>query len=124
MRLFGVAPRLADRWVVAWSGGAMALGERVVLFHDSPPQGAGHAELLDAGLGLYRHVIPFPNARRRLRLDDPSRVGLLAERLAPHACVTLDDGARLDWRSERGWRAWPAVRRLQPDGRLGPLEDA
>ncbi len=45
----------------------MVVCETVVLFHDSPPQGAGNAEVLDAGLGLARGVIALPHARRRLR---------------------------------------------------------
>ncbi|HSR41828.1 MAG TPA: hypothetical protein VLL48_06645, partial [Longimicrobiales bacterium] len=42
LRLFGAGELLAGRTVVACSGGAMALAERVVLFHDSPPWGPGH----------------------------------------------------------------------------------
>ena len=118
LRLLVPASSLAGRWVVAWSAGAMALGGRILLFHDSPPQGAGNAELLDVGLGLFDRLVVLPHARRRLRLDDRERVGLLAARIAPAPCVTLDDGARLDWRAERGWRAWPGVRRLAEDGRL------
>src|SRR5438093_12791972 len=63
LRLFGVMELAAGRPVLAWSAGAMAVAERIVLFHDSPPQGPGNAELLDPGLALIPSVVPFPHAR-------------------------------------------------------------
>ncbi len=104
LRLFGLERLLRTRPVVAWSAGAMAIAERVVLFHDHPPQGAGNAELFEAGLGLVRGAVFLPHAASRLALDDPTRVALLARRLArPRAC-TLDDGdaAALAPRPARG----------------------
>ena len=38
-------------------------------------------------------MVALPDARRRLRLDDALRVGLLARRFAPAVCLGLDDGA-------------------------------
>lgn len=93
LRLFGIESELRDRILIAWSAGAMALSERVVLFHDSPPQGAGHAEVLDAGLSVFRHVLPLPHARGRLRLHDPRRVALMARRFHPLQALTLDAGS-------------------------------
>ena len=75
--------------------------ERVVLFHDHPPQGAGNAELFEAGLGLVPGTVFLPHAATRLALDDPQRVALLARRLAPAAACTLDDGDQLHWRRGR-----------------------
>lgn len=95
LRLFGIAERIGERAVFAWSAGAMAACRRIVLFHDSPPQGEGVAELLQSGLGLVGGVIALPHARRRLRLDDATRVALFARRFAPDHCLALDDGARL-----------------------------
>lgn len=64
----------------------MVLCDRVVLFHDSPPQGRGNAEIFEAGLGLYNNMIPLPHASRRLMLDNTIRVATLAKRFtAPHA---------------------------------------
>lgn len=97
LRLFEMGNLLARRIVVACSGGAMALAERVVFFHDSPPWGPGHPEVGEVGLGLVRGVIPLPHASARLRLGDPDRVRRLALRLAPDAAIVLDPGARLDW---------------------------
>ncbi len=82
--------------LVAWSAGAMALTERVVLFHDDPPHGAGDAELLDRGLGLLRDLVLFPNAASRLRLDDGPRVASVARRFGPARCVALESGARIE----------------------------
>jgi len=93
LRLFGFADLLRSRTVVAWSAGAMALTERVVLFHDRPPQGAGDAEVLDAGLGRVDRIVALPHARRRLDLDDPVRVALLARRFSPDLPAMLDVGS-------------------------------
>ena len=91
--------------VVAWSAGAMALTERVVLFHDRAAQGAGADRGLRRGLGLVPGVVLLPHARRRLRDRRPVRMAVLARRFAPARCVVLDDGVRLD---------------LGPDGALPP----
>jgi hypothetical protein len=115
LRLFDLASLLDDQLIVAWSAGAMALAERVVLFHDRPPQGAGNAEVLDFGLGLFPAVVPLPHARRRLALDDPVRVGLLARRLLPATCVAMDEGAFLHWTGSV-WRSGPGTLELLPDG--------
>lgn len=93
--LFHVAPSVPAT-VVAWSAGAMALTERVVLFHDRAPQGPAHAEIYDEGLGLIPGAVLLPHARRRLRVDDRTRMSSLAVRFAPAACVVLDDGVRID----------------------------
>lgn len=83
--------------IVAWGAGAMALSERIVLFHDRPPQGAGNAELLGRGLGLVRGAVALPDARRRLTLDDPARVAMLAQRFKPAVAYGMPEGARVDF---------------------------
>ena len=123
MRLFDLASLLGDRRVAAWSAGAMAIGERVVLFHDDPPHGAGDAEVLEVGLGWAQGIQPFPHAHRRLRLSDRVRVGLLAARFAPAACLAFDDGAALAVENGRWVRA-AGVRRLEPGGSLTKVEAA
>lgn len=95
LRLFGIAELAGPRPVVAWSAGAMALTERVVLFHDDPPHGEAISEILDAGLGLARDLVVLPEPRLRLRLDDAGRVSELAQRYAPAACVAIDHGAQI-----------------------------
>jgi peptidase E len=101
LRLFGLGRALRARPVVAWSAGAMALADRVVLFHDHPPQGAGNAELFEAGLGLLAGTVFLPHAATRLALADHDRVALLARRFAPAVAYTLDDGDCLHWRRGR-----------------------
>ncbi|MBL8863815.1 MAG: hypothetical protein JNK02_17630 [Planctomycetes bacterium] len=117
LRLFDLLPLLAHRPLVAWSAGAMALGERVVLFHDSPPQGQGAAELHEEGLGAYSGVLPFPHAKKRLRLHDRRRIAFLARRFAPDRCLALDPLTRADWDGRR-WHGEPGTLRLHEEGML------
>lgn len=94
LRLFEV--RLPPhRPVVAWSAGAMALTDAVVLFHDFSPQGTGAAEVHGPGLGRLPGLICLPHARRRLDLDDHARMRALARRFPAHELVLLDDGTSL-----------------------------
>ncbi len=117
LRLFNVISLIDGKPVVAWSGGAMALSESVVLFHDKPPNGQGNPEVLDAGLGVVPEVIPFPDARRRLRLKDRPRVSLLARRFAPRPCITLDAGAELHYKGNQ-WSAREGALQLCTSGKL------
>jgi hypothetical protein len=110
LQLFGIAELAGPRPIIAWSAGAMALTERVVLFHDDPPHGQAISEVLDAGLGLARDLVVLPEPRLRLRLDDPARVGELAQRYAPAACVALDHGAQIWVDAGRAIRAASAQR--------------
>jgi hypothetical protein len=116
LRLFAVG---AAPVVIAWSAGAMALTERVLLFHDRAPHGPSHAEFLDAGLGWVAGCVLLPHARRRLRTDDPARMAELGARAAPDRCVVLDDGVRLDLGEDGGLP--PGARTIGPDGRIGDL---
>jgi hypothetical protein len=123
LRLFGLGAVLRDRPVAAWSAGAMALAERIVLFHDHPPQGAGNAELFDEGLALVPGVVLLPHAAARLATTNPGRIALLARRFAPATCCTLDDGDQLHWHRARLVRAHGA-RRLTRTGALVPARSA
>jgi len=120
LRLFGIVDRIADRAVFAWSAGAMAVCRRIVLFHDSPPQGEGVAEVLESGLGLVPGIVALPHARRRLRLEDRQRVGLFARRFAPDLCVAFDDGAQVVFRDGEAVRI-AGAHRLLDDGGLRDL---
>ena len=95
LHVFDVADKIRPP-LIAWSAGAMVLSPVVVLFGDHAPHGPHDAEFYAAGLGLYQHGVPFPHARRRLRLADQDRRQLLADRLAPHPGLLLDEGVRLD----------------------------
>ena len=123
LRLFDLLPLLEGKPVVAWSAGAMVASERVVLFHDSPPQGRGNPEVLDAGLGLCPGVLPLPHASRRLQLDDPVRVGLFARRFSPSICAILDAGTRMDWDGSV-WTSAPGTRRMTRTGRIREISNA
>ena len=97
LQLFGIDSALAGRPIIAWSAGAMALSDRVVLFHDHPPQGDGRAEVFEEGLGLFEGLVVLPHARHRLRLSNAMRVSSLARRFAPATCIALDEGDRIGW---------------------------
>jgi hypothetical protein len=120
LRMFGIEPWARKLPVACWSAGAMALSERVVLFHDSPPQGRVNAEVFEEGLGILPRIVPLPHARRRLLLDDPLRVGLLALRFGPGLCAALDDGSRLD-RQDDAWLGHEGTQRLCADGTLAEV---
>jgi hypothetical protein len=116
LRLFDVLALAGGRPVLAWSAGAMALTEWIVLFHDHPPVGEGMVEILDAGLGAVPGVVALPNPRLRLRLDDPERVQLLSQRFAPAACVAMDQEAVIV--VEAGTLRARGCQRLGTDGTL------
>jgi len=115
LRLFDLCSLWGDRPVVAWSAGAMALTERIVLFHDSPPQGSSYAEVMEAGFGVLPDFVALPHARHRLQTEDAVRVQLLSRRFAPALCGLLDYGVRWDWR-DGSWAAHTDSRRLAADG--------
>jgi len=121
LRLFELRPLTGRRPWVAWSAGAMALCERVVLFHDSPPQGPGNAEVLEAGLGACPRIVALPHGRRRLRLNDPLRVSLFARRFSPATSVLLERDAEVGWdgRELRATRSTFALNRRGGLTRLG-----
>ena len=78
--------------VIAWSACAMALADRIVLFHDRSSQGPGHPEVYGSGLSLLRDVVLLPHARARLLLDDVPRMAVFARRFAPARCILLEAG--------------------------------
>ena len=119
LQLFAIAELAGPRPIVAWSAGAMALTERVVLFHDDPPHGQAISEVLDAALALARDLVVLPEPRLRLRLDDAGRGGELAQRYAPATCVALDHGAQIWVDGGRAVRA-ASAQRLDPGGRVEP----
>jgi hypothetical protein len=101
LQVFGLAPLIRPP-VITWSAGAMALSPRVVLFGDHAPYCHSDPEFYAAGLGLYTQAVPFPHARRRLRLNDHDHRQLLTDRLAPYPGLILDDGVRLDLVDQAG----------------------
>ncbi len=118
LRMFGVKDLLGDHALVAWSGGAMVTGERVVLFHESPPEGFGISEVLEQGIGLHQGVLPLPNPKLRLKLDEPLRVGWLSKRYAPSKCVAMDQGEFVQFDGDR-WFGEEGTTLLKTDGTVG-----
>ncbi|MFT5140643.1 MAG: peptidase E [Lysobacterales bacterium] len=101
IRLFRLELLLADKPVIAWSAGAMVLGERIVLFHDNAPQGKRNAEVLDAGLGIVKGLVPLPHARTRLDWSRRNRMALFSRRFALSKCCTLDSGSMIRIEDQR-----------------------
>lgn len=93
IRLFRLGALLAQKPVIAWSAGAMAMSDRIVLFHQRAPQGKSDAEVLDAGLGIVRQRVLLPDARTRLDFGNRTRLALFSRRFAPARCCTLDNGS-------------------------------
>jgi len=121
LHLFNVSASLSVP-VIAWSAGAMALAERIVLFHDRSAHGPGQPEIYGSGLSLLRGVVPLPHARARLLLDDAARMSVFARRFAPARCVLLEHGTRIDTSSDGIWP--PGMRVLAPDGHVTTGEAA
>jgi len=115
LHLFNIAAALRSAPLIAWSAGAMALADRIVLFHDRAPQGPGHPEVYGSGLSLLRDVVLLPHARARLLLDDTPRMAVFARRFAPARCVLLETGTRIEV-PDGGWP--PGTRALGEDGHV------
>ncbi|MDH3267190.1 MAG: hypothetical protein OEM25_09505, partial [Gammaproteobacteria bacterium] len=115
---FDVAKLLQQQHIIAWSAGAMTLGQRIVLFHDRTPEGRRDPELLSTGLGLLPGRIILPDARRRLRTKDPIRVGLFARRFAPATCTLLNNESLLRF-DDNVLTSAEQANRLKPNGSIG-----
>ena len=121
MHLFNIAPQLRVP-IVAWGAGAMALTDRVVLFHDRAAHGPSVSEVFTSGLGLVKDTVAFPGARERLDLGNHRRMGVLARRFAPAHCLLLNDRARVDILPGGGLPDDAPV--LTPDGHQTVMEHA
>ena len=121
LRVFDL-DRVLKAPLIAWSAGAMALAEQVILYHDTAPQGPGQAEVYAEGLAAYRGILPFPHARRRLRLSDEGHLGLMARRFAPRTCLLLADGVRVNLVDEAPLPI--GARTLDPAGGIATVDAA
>jgi hypothetical protein len=119
LHLFNIAAVLRTP-VIAWSAGAIALTDRIVLFHDRAPQGPGNAEVYGRGVSVVRGIVALPHARARLLLDDVDRMSVFARRFAPARCVLLERGARVDTNSDGACP--PGTRTLGQNGRVQTVE--
>ncbi len=121
LHLFNVAASLRSP-VIAWSAGAMALADRIVLFSDRAPQGPGHPEIYGTGLSVLRGIVPLPHARARLLLADVPRMAVFARRFAPACCVPLESGSRIE--ADSSGACPPGTQVLGQDGHITSLETA
>ncbi len=96
LKIFGILEMRPELPIVTWSGGTMALADQIILFHDSPPQGAGNPEVLRAGMGLFQEILPLPDGRTRLNLNDSARVELFSRRFDHFECVIFDSDTILE----------------------------
>ena len=121
LRLFGVSDFIDGHVVYAWSAGAMAISDRIVLYHDSPPQGPGASEILTPGLGWVPDVVVLPEPEKRLRVADVGRVSTLARRFRPARSLAFPSGTYVVWANQRISRA-NGVIELGDDGQTARLE--
>ncbi len=122
MRLFDLAGLIDGQAVFAWSGGAMAISERVVLFHDNTPEGAVAPEILDSGIGLLKGTVVLPQPEQRLRLEDAERVQVMARRFAPAKVLAFPTSSHLTLRGDAIHSA-ENVSSLDADGQVRPFTE-
>lgn len=87
--------RRVHRPIVAWGAGAMALTEKVFLFHDFSVVAPGVSEVLMDGLGLTRGLVALPSAKERLDLKNLPSMRSLVHRCLPSVPLLLDEGAQV-----------------------------
>jgi hypothetical protein len=123
LQIFGIFELTPSIPIIAWSGGAMALSERIVFYHDSLPQSLKEAEVLRPGIGLYHKLLPLPDARCRLNLNDRIRIELFSRRFVGFQNVIFDENTILQ-RNERQWRDYTEGRasRLGESGNMVEFE--
>ena len=89
LKLFDIKSLIGTKPVFAWSAGAMAISDQVVLFHDDGPQGRVARQVLEVGLGMLNDIVVLPEPERRLDLEAADRVRLLSRRFAPAVCLAF-----------------------------------
>lgn len=110
LAMFGLRDFIGNRTVFAWSAGAMAITDRIVLFHDSPPQGTTALQVLDVGLGLVPKTVVFPTPHRRLDMDATERLASMSRRFEPATCLVLQDRSWVTWTGTNYGRASGVLR--------------
>lgn len=123
MRLFGMQRLLDKHHLIAWSAGAMVLGDLIVLYHDRTPQGRRDPEVLAPGFCMLPGYAFLPDASRRLKLNDAIRVGLMSRRFSPSKCVTLDSGSHVVFDDGKVING-SSARQLQKGGQISRLRAA
>jgi hypothetical protein len=122
LHLSNLGAVLGDRPLIAWSSGAMAVAERVMVVGDDDLADRPD-EVLTVGIGVVHGVVPLADARRRLRMDDRNRLAVLARRVAPRVCVLLDPGDRLPC-DAAGLPDFQVARVVAPDGTVIAVAEA
>jgi hypothetical protein len=122
LHLSNLGAVLGDRPLIAWSSGAMAVGERVMVVDDNDLAGRPD-EVLTAGIGVVHGIVPLAAARLRLRMGDRNRLAVIARRVAPRVCVLLDPGDRLPCDSA-GIPDYQLARVVAPDGTVSATPEA
>lgn len=119
LRIFGVLDMNPTIPLIAWSGGAMALADQIVVYHDWPAHGPSDPEVLRAGMGLFQDLLPLPDGRNRLDLENPQRVKAFAKRFDRYAPLVLDEGTLLERKAGRWNSDGPTIQL----GQQGHLEE-
>ena len=69
------------------------------------------------GISLFSDLLPLPDARQRLKLEDRVRVEFFARRFSDYACTVLDQDTWLD-RVDGKWATGDRTMRLAHNGEL------
>ena len=122
LHLFNIAASLRSP-VIAWSAGAMALTDRIVLFNDRAPQGPGHPEVYGSGLSVLRNLVRAAARQREAAARRHAPDGRLRPQVRPRPlCPAGDRAPRVDTDSDGDCP--PGTRVLAADGRVTTLEAA
>ena len=114
LHLFNIAASLRSP-VIAWSAGAMALTDRIVLFNDRAPQGPGHPEVYGSGLSVLRNVVAAAARQREAAARRRAPDGRLRPQVRPGPLCPAGEGhpGRHRWRG-RPSAGHPGARRRRP----------
>jgi hypothetical protein len=85
---------------IAWSGGAMALGDTVFFYDHFHPHSGQETELSRHGMRWYQGLQVFPRAEQRLHLHNPVEMALLAGRVACRSLVFSQE-SELEWSNKK-----------------------
>lgn len=102
--------------IIAWSGGAMALGDKIIFYDHFHPHAGQETEFSRQGMKFFRGLQLFPKAQQRLDLHNPIEMALVAGRV-PDRPLILDSDSEIEWTGKRMVHA-QGIHEIGTDGLL------